>query len=77
VPFCSENNPTMLTDHLVLAALDGQDNVAIVLPPTVPGQPVVIAEVNDAFYRLTGLPRGQIGGMPLAILTRPPTVSPC
>jgi PAS domain S-box-containing protein len=66
----------MLTDYLVLAALDSQDNVAIVLPPTVPGQPPVIAEVNDAFRRLTGFPRGWVDGKPLTILTRPSDVSP-
>jgi PAS domain S-box-containing protein len=76
LPFCAEHAPTMLTDHLVLAALDSQDNVAIVLPPTPPGQPPVIEEVNDAFHRLTGYPRGWVDGKPLAILSRPSDVSP-
>jgi PAS domain S-box-containing protein len=63
----------MLADHLVLAALDRQDNLAIVLQQTVAGRPPIIAEANDAFHRLTGLPREAIDGETLTILTRPPT----
>jgi PAS domain S-box-containing protein len=62
----------MLTDHLVLAALDHQETISIVLVPTVPGQPPVIAEANDVFHRLTGLPCRQTGGYPLTILAGRP-----
>jgi PAS domain S-box-containing protein len=62
----------MLADQLILAALDRQDNLAIVLRQTVAGRPPVIAEANDAFHRMTGLPREAIDGEPLAMLTRPP-----
>ncbi len=66
----------MLADHRVRVALESQDNVAIVLEPAVQGQPPVIAEANEVFYRLTGLPREQIGGEKLAVLIRSPEVPP-
>jgi len=66
----------MLADHLVRVALESQDNVAIVLEPAVQGQPPVIAEANDVFYRLTGLPREQIAGAKLAVLIRSPEMPP-
>jgi PAS domain S-box-containing protein len=66
----------MLTEHLVLAAFDHQENVAIVLTPTVPGQPPVIAETNDAFQRLMGLPHESIDGQQLSILVHSPAVPP-
>jgi PAS domain S-box-containing protein len=62
----------MLADHLILAALDHQDNLAIVLRQTVLGTPPTIAEANDAFHRMTGLPREAIESEKLALLTRAP-----
>jgi hypothetical protein len=62
----------MLADVFILAALDREDNVAIILKQTLPGKPPIIAEANDAFHRLISLPREAIDGEPLALLTRQP-----
>jgi PAS domain S-box-containing protein len=66
----------MQTDHLVLAALDRQENIAIVLAPAVPGRPPMIAEANDVFHRLTGLPRKTVGREPLTVLAGAPEFPP-
>ena len=58
----------MLSDHLVATALDRQNQVAIVLLPTAPGEPPRIAEVNSAFFRLSGYPRSRVGGELLTML---------
>ena len=62
----------MIAGHLVLAALEAQDSVAIVLASPAPGQPPTMAEANEAFQRLTGLPRDRAAGVPLTFLTRTP-----
>ena len=66
----------MLTDNLVLAALERQDTVAIVLSLPQPGKPPVIVETNRAFQRLTGLATDQVSGQKLTMLMGSSNPSP-
>ncbi len=66
----------MLTSHLVLAALDRQDTVAIVLASTGPEKPPSIAEASDPFHRLSGFSRDQVAGLKLTALASPGSETP-
>ena len=61
----------MVTSHLILAALDRQDTVAIVLASGGAGQPPMIVEANEPFHRLSGLSRAQAGELMLTALAYP------